>query len=81
MQFGKIDGCQNLGFLASTDEDYSGYWFVLDIQFPHFPEDLVKLGPRSIANSLQLKPTHQNDHISAKVFRDQYQLTRKAYKR
>ena len=23
MQFGKIDGCQNLGFLASTDEDYS----------------------------------------------------------
>jgi len=25
MQFGKIDGCQNLGLLASTDEDYSGY--------------------------------------------------------
>jgi hypothetical protein len=22
---GKINGCQNLGLLASTDEDYSGY--------------------------------------------------------
>ena len=31
MQFGKIDGCQNLDSLGSTDEDYSGYMICADI--------------------------------------------------